>query len=285
MQPTSSPPPGIHALAYDVARARTVCIAYTGAGPLEPWEWDGGNWIIRPTPASPTPRGGFGLTYDWSRQRVVLFGGSYVTGSPYWFTVSLNDLWEWDGTAWQAVTLSSPTTPTKRHSAQFVYDARRSRALVLGGCEDMSNWNGMSQRPRADTWELGPDPEATTIVYGRACRGSNGFATLATSGRPELGNAAFALRAASLPVWAPVAIALGVQSASLPAGAECAPLVGSLFAFVVTRSDGSGGTSLSLPVPANPRLLGASVYTQALAPDRTASGFVGSAGLQIHLGF
>ena len=87
----------------------------------------------------PSARSGAAMTYDSTRQRVVLFGGVSSSGL-------LNDTWEWNGTAW---TQRSPaTSPSARSDAEMTFDSGRNVAVLVGGTTaagaamDTWEWNG-----------------------------------------------------------------------------------------------------------------------------------------------
>ncbi|MGH9365473.1 MAG: Kelch repeat-containing protein, partial [Thermoanaerobaculia bacterium] len=89
---TQTSPPGPRfelSLAYDSARGRTVLF---GDGPaLEglTWDFDGANWVGRPTSSQPDPnRCGMQIAYDSKRQIVTLFGGRLCSAGIYF-----NDTW------------------------------------------------------------------------------------------------------------------------------------------------------------------------------------------------
>lgn len=140
--PASSPPPSWgHAMAYDAGRGR--CVLFGGA--LDPsdssaidqtWEWDGSNWMRRPTTVSPSPRLGHAMVYDWSSGRVVMFGGRNSQ------SIHENDTWAWDGTNW---TILATTGPSPRCCFDLAWDFPRSRLLLFGG------WN---QGNLGDTWDF-----------------------------------------------------------------------------------------------------------------------------------
>jgi hypothetical protein len=67
------------------------------------------------------------MAYDSSRQRTVMFGGSFGAGAgPY-----LADTWEWDGMAWL---LRAPTlSPSPRSGHRMAYDSARQRTVLFGG--------------------------------------------------------------------------------------------------------------------------------------------------------
>jgi YVTN family beta-propeller protein len=134
-------PPGLtprlaHSMAYDSARGRIVL--FGGSFLNDTWEYDGIIWM--PGPAAPpglTERYAQGMVYDLVRGRVVLFGGS-SDGS-----ISYDDTWEYDGTAWTAGPAAPPGL-TARHLHAMAYDSARGRVVLFGG------WDGSL---RNDTWE------------------------------------------------------------------------------------------------------------------------------------
>lgn len=116
------------AAAFDADRGRLVLFGGRTASALlaDLWEWDGTAWTERTTLTGASPAGRFGhaLAYDPARHRVVLVGGQGNSGG-------LNDVWEWDGTAWAMV--SPDATIAARHGHAMVYDAARETLLVFGG--------------------------------------------------------------------------------------------------------------------------------------------------------
>lgn len=75
------------------------------------------------------------MTYDASRQRVVLFGGSNAGG-----TIRFGDTWEWDGAEWTQIADTGPS-PRRRHAMAF--DSSRGCLVLFGGEEGR----------HSDTWE------------------------------------------------------------------------------------------------------------------------------------
>jgi hypothetical protein len=77
-------------------------------------------------------RAGHAMVYDWSRDRVVLFGGAQGTNT-----------WEYDGSTWVEV---APTdAPSARSGHAMAYDVHRNRTVLFGGDSGSS--------ALADTWE------------------------------------------------------------------------------------------------------------------------------------
>ncbi|MEQ1567951.1 MAG: lamin tail domain-containing protein [Myxococcota bacterium] len=142
-------------LAYDPVRERVVLFGGEKLGGRqlaaanEVWEWDGVEWTNR-TPAAaalqPPPMAEPGLQFDPVSERMLAFGGSS-------HTVYLDDVWSWDGAAWQKVADTGPWT--LRHTT---WDGG---ALVgMGdGTPGFAGWSRMSWDGAA--WsDTGPTPFA-----------------------------------------------------------------------------------------------------------------------------
>jgi hypothetical protein len=153
--PGSSPPPArkYARLAFDESRGRVVmyggcplpCPNFYAAGALssDVWEWDGLRWVnaTPASPPSPVPRLLPAMTYDPDAGKVVIFGGDTPT-------VTLNDVWEWNGTTWA----QRPTTgaaPPVRMASQIAFDRARHALVLFGGRTYTGTWVDLN-----DTWEL-----------------------------------------------------------------------------------------------------------------------------------
>src|SRR5262249_1313076 len=142
--PLNTPPArNSHALAFDVARGRTLLFGgvdrTSGVALADTWEWDGTNWTQRFPAQSPPARRLHALASDIIRNRTVLFGG--------FSSAMLGDTWEWDGVNWlQRAPLSSPPA---RCAHSLAFDLLRSRTVLFGGISSSNN----STRRLADTWE------------------------------------------------------------------------------------------------------------------------------------
>lgn len=84
-----SSPPGLrdnHSLVYDAARAQTVLYGSAHSPEGVTWEFDGAQWVARPTPFAPEEnRCFFQLAYDSKNEVVILCGGSrcHASGVKY----------------------------------------------------------------------------------------------------------------------------------------------------------------------------------------------------------
>lgn len=101
----------------------------------------------------PSNRAAFGISYDATRQRVVLFGGD--PGGP-----PLADTWHWDGALWTQV---ADTGPAARRGHALAYDVERQHVILFGGASgsdhlgDTWMWDGSEWTQVADT---GPQARA-----------------------------------------------------------------------------------------------------------------------------
>ncbi len=149
-----------HALAYDSNRKRMVLFGgwdpdagYTNST----FEYDTVNqtWFEMHAggPLAPEGREQFGMAFDASRGRAVLFGGIGYDGE-------MGDTWEWDGAEWRQITpaFGDPMFPTgmdnpaPRAYHAMAYDTVRHRVALYGGqgtqaainttFSDLWEWNG-----------------------------------------------------------------------------------------------------------------------------------------------
>lgn len=147
------------ALGYDPVRK--VIGAYGGYGPQRTavsslWELQNGKWkkIVdngrwkqvsinkyeKLDPSAditiPGERWAHQMTYDEANNKTLLFGGSH--GNKI-----LGDLWAWNGSAWEELTLGGPPPLSK---GIFVYDATRKVSVLFSGADSRDENSG-------DTWE------------------------------------------------------------------------------------------------------------------------------------
>ncbi len=144
--PTGTPPGtrAWHSAVYDPIRDRMVVFGGHGAGYLsDVWALSLGNppaWLaLAPTGTPPSARLGHRAIYDPVRDRMVVFGGSEVSGD------YVDDVWALSlaGTpAWAGLTPTG-TPPGARWGHSAIYDPARDRMLVFGG-----------SGPRNDVWAL-----------------------------------------------------------------------------------------------------------------------------------
>jgi MYXO-CTERM domain-containing protein len=122
------------------------------------WELDPAThvWTQLTTTAAPTARHDFGMVWDSTRNKAVLFGGmqidmSGVTGIPK------QDSWEWDpSTATWSERTSQGSKPAARYAHAMAYDGKRAKVVVFGGF-DIATGGSLS-----DVWDWEPTTGAWT---------------------------------------------------------------------------------------------------------------------------
>jgi hypothetical protein len=91
------------------------------------WTWDGA-WRRRETATAPPARAYAGAATDPASEEVVLFGGMDAGHD------DLDDVWVWDGSAWEDRTPAFPSlSPLPRRSAAVAHDAARGETVLFGG--------------------------------------------------------------------------------------------------------------------------------------------------------
>lgn len=100
------------------------------------WRYIGGTWLNLNPSTSPPPRWFPAMSWDSTRNRLVLFGGQDVQSG------FRNDTWELLGRIWIPVTTTNSPPKRGRHAQSF--DRKRNVTVVFGG------WNGFNLY--ADTW-------------------------------------------------------------------------------------------------------------------------------------
>ena len=256
-----------HAMAYDIARQRTVLFGGAFA-PNVAWEWDGSNWTQSPTTTNPGPSAYGGMVYDASWQRVVLYGGQGVL---------FGTTWQMDGLNWYRMSLA--TEPGSWSGHAMAYDVARQCTVLFGGT------NGSA------TWELGGVPMiATSTSYGSGCGAPPLGLMPVASARPVLGSIAGATVVNVPSSLVGVAIgfsnqAFGATPLPLPLAAMGMPGCDLLqsndaFGFATTPS-GASTRAFAHAIPSAPSLLGQHAYVQAyaFAPGANPLGLLASNGL------
>lgn len=155
---TQAPPPDAAGMVYDPAGQRVLL--FTGVAHRlfadEVWAFRLGNWQPVTLAGNPLRRFGASFTYDSTRRRIVMFGGSSTATASV-----LNDLWEWDGDdGW--VERRPTTSPPPRYVHAMVEDPARGRIVLFGGIgatgalADTWEWDGTNWTQAAVT--TGPSP-------------------------------------------------------------------------------------------------------------------------------
>jgi hypothetical protein len=188
VNPTTKPGARLdQAMAYDAVRQRVVIMGghtnYSGGALLgDTWTWDGTNWSPQTTPAALTARFGAAMAWDPVHQVIVLFGGENDANEAISGDVYYNDTWTWDGTSW---TQAAGLGPNPRAFGRLVWDASRSRMVLLGGkaflpVADAWEWDGHQ-------WTLLPVTNTLLAAYPTAIPSLDGAGAIVLGGVLELG--------------------------------------------------------------------------------------------------
>jgi hypothetical protein len=97
------------------------------------WRFNGAAWTLMTADGaagSPPARSQAGVTWDFGRNRLVVFGGSDAAGT------ELGDTWEWDPSTnvWTDVTPVGPS-PSARTYTAITFDPRTGTILLFGGLD------------------------------------------------------------------------------------------------------------------------------------------------------
>lgn len=130
-------------------------------------------WTQR-TNFGPRPRVQSAMTYDSSRGRTVLFGGS-ISANQF---AQLGDTWEWDGSFW---TQMQDIGPAPRLSPAMDYDPGGQVCVLFGGGGVSGN---ITAAPLGDTWQWDGSDWTQVSESGPAAR--FGHAVAFDSGRNRL---------------------------------------------------------------------------------------------------
>jgi hypothetical protein len=299
--PTSSPPgregPG---MTDDPARGLLVLVG--GVGRSDVWEWNGATWTA--APAAPVTGA---RVAAWDGQRVVTVtpGGGTLPVLTH----------AYDGTTWS--TLAPAPHPTINHrlasdptlgvvlvAANYpIYSSGDGASLLVGGTwqplgaiDAIAGWGplvfdtNLGSLVAHDTlhdrdFVLTAAP-AVAARYGASCGSPATVPSLVAPALPQLGAVARldVVRAAGNGF---AFVFFDVASASVPLGNGCALLLASPVLLAGAPTNGGGFASFPFAVPGTPALLGADLFTQALALD-PAGPFLGFAsltnGVQLELG-
>lgn len=138
--PATIPPPrAIHSMVWDSTRNRAVMFGgrREGTDKDEPyfflndtWVYQNENWSQIQTAASPPVRQFGAMTYDESRDKVVLYGGNIQKPVDDTFEARY-DTWEFDGLDWTERTMPAATNP-KVAKPILGYDAARNETILVG---------------------------------------------------------------------------------------------------------------------------------------------------------
>jgi hypothetical protein len=234
--------------------------------------WNGTSWTYHLATSYPPQRNWYALQYDPRRQRIVLFGG--LTGSTA--MTNYDDTWEWDGTGWVPVAVS--TRPHGRYDMDLVFDPARNQLLLING----RVLPGGMFFP--EVWALGATNDRAAITtLGPGCGSTSHTPRLATS-LPHPGAHAFTIDVHGAPPSTPCLYGLAFTPGSLPLGHGCTLFVPHQDHLDLTLTNTHGFASIAASIPI--ALLGYTFTAQAAVLDPNAAIGVGlTQGITIRTGW
>ncbi len=255
-------------MAWDALRSRMVLFGgRSGPAKLDDlWEWDGASWgQVAQQAWWPVARDGHAMVYDPRSERVLVHGGSAAGGC-------MGDLWSWSGAGW-VEHVSGQAMPSARagHTIHSDDGAKEVR-LHAGGCG--ANFSD-------ELWSLELPVYPRWASYGQGCAGFAGVPQLAVRAGSEArigGTLVFDLT--NVPTT-PFNLAFGVFDfqrdtfngwpipvhLSYAGLAGCHVWTGAFWSQLLPPMGVGVGTSMSVPLPNWPVLLGMHLYAQALVYD------------------
>lgn len=285
---TGGPTPRIHPLmVYDEARQRVVLYggeAVINGNRTDTWEWNGIYWLERFSIARPDLYAANAtMAYDRARQRVVLHGGSSVSGN------NNGAVFEFDGTSWSQRTTRNG--PTNLFGPSMAYHSASNRMVLYGGISQ-ANY----QRTR--TMQFVTGYVASSVAHQAGCLGPAGVPTVAavSGSRPALGTT-FQVRFTNLPNT-PAALVFAALGGSdqtwngTPLPLDLTPIGYTSCmlriepATIELLSNNAGIANWGIAVPNTPSLDGAVFFLQGLVltPGFNPGGGVTSSSLRATAG-
>jgi hypothetical protein len=249
-------------MVYDKKRQRVVLYGGgSGSGPLnDMWEWDGNTWSPIVQGQMPVTRTGRVLVYDDNRERLVAYGG-------FLGTLAINETWEYHGIQWTQQQPAATPPPLVSHGMAF--DSRRGCTVVFGGRDGTLNGD------RDETWEYSPIRPGSYVSVLAGCAGSRfGVPVLrADVAAPYVGYRSD-LEVRNLIPGVPGALGFGMASPRLDLaflGMPGCTLGTSWEISVAGVADANGVRRIGFGVPADPSLIGARFFNQAVTLDPPAN--------------
>ena len=149
--PTKSPSARMmFAMVYD-PQVREVLLfggtrdVYSGAPVFgDTWAWNGTGWAKLHPSVSPPARYLASMAYDPQIRKLVLFGGTSMTGATSGALQVFGDTWAWNGATW--IRLHPSVSPPPRSGASMAYDVATKSLVLFGG---YGPYHSLS-----DTWTL-----------------------------------------------------------------------------------------------------------------------------------
>jgi hypothetical protein len=273
--------PGLEspAMAYDSGRGVVVMFGgWDGNVSIdhrETWEYDGVDWVLRPTANAPLSGYRAGIAYDQDRGRLVLYGG-------YSGSVQQN-VWEYDGNDWTNVLPG--VGPGRITEGYMAWSPMLHQTLYFGGSGPT-----VTGTVNNETWLYTGNATAVAAKFGHGCATSAGVPDLTPTTTPRLGNS-YVLTASNgtfggigliahgfsnlTSSFGPLPVDLGVVGLT-GCRLEVSPDATLLMVF------GGGIATQTVNVPTNPALSNTKLFSQVLVIDANTPNGNGGLSNAVH---
>ena len=163
----------------------------SGGVPLNDlWQFDGTTWTQMTADGaagSPPARDRAGVTWDWTNNKLIVFGGEDLAGA------ALGDTWEWDPAtnAWTDVTPVG-LSPSARKFTALAYDWANFTVMMFGGLDGAGAHKNDTWHFNGTTWtELTPVGPLPNIRRQHVLVGRSDFFDVILAGGQDAGGAGF----------------------------------------------------------------------------------------------
>jgi hypothetical protein len=279
---TPTTPPGLEqpAMAYD--KGRGVVVMFGGFNGTPPgtdyrttYEYDGIDWVLRPTVNAPVTGYRAGIVYDDTRGRLVLYGG-------FGAATAQQGTWEYDGNDWTQV---ASTGPAKSTEGFFGYLPTTGQTVHFGGSGPTPPGTVNNE-----TWLYGGAGTAIAAPYGAGCATGVGIPSFLPTTVPQFGTN-YTLTLSGAPALTVGVVIHGTDNLQLAPGIYLPfdlTSAGIAGCSLQVRPDllltelVAGGFTHVLPIPNLPTLFGTQLFSQALVLDNQAPNGFGGLSNAIH---
>jgi len=228
------------------------------------WSWNGTSWTqYTDLPGASNARCDQAMDYDQARQRIVLYGGTFILSGSQ---TQLSDTWEWSGGTWTQRTPTQNVLGT-RANATAAYVPSLSALLVAGG-------NAVPGFPANNTAYYRSVTMGSANSFGVPCAVTNGV-ELEIATQPYLGlpftqrivNASPSAIIGLLVFGASLQTTGGIPLGSIGAPGCTAYATGEVLSTIILTN---GAGELTWNIPNLPTAAGYSFGTQGVVLDPTS---------------
>ncbi|MBN1879881.1 hypothetical protein JW823_07195 [bacterium] len=126
------------------------------AGENFQWTFRDNTWNLNDPVTRPSYRELFPIAYHDNLQQTLLYGGRegmfHDPDQGFYYTISYDEMWGWDGTEWHLIDMPDPKPP-KLFRHVMAYDWNRERLVIAGGKVGIDHVNVKDLEWNRNVWE------------------------------------------------------------------------------------------------------------------------------------